>query len=154
MSMKNSNNARGNRSRDLQTCSAVPQPTAPLCAPVKNCKQMKYWHTWFSKGLLHHQLLHRVQFWCYENFTTIYAVRCSGKLIMLNTVTRELIHSLYHNWKTNAGDVIRFENTMTFLRIWKTMMFAVVDFVLRHFHKCTKPLLTSLLQGAASFLRS
>jgi len=51
-------------------------------------------------------------------------------------VTSGLIHSLYHNWNTNSRDVIRFENTMEFLRIWKTM-FAVVDFVLRHFHKCT-----------------
>jgi hypothetical protein len=29
MSMKNSNDTIGNRTRDLQACSAVPQPTAP-----------------------------------------------------------------------------------------------------------------------------
>ena len=29
MSMKNSNGTNGNRTRDLPTCSAVPQPTAP-----------------------------------------------------------------------------------------------------------------------------
>jgi hypothetical protein len=29
MSMKNSNDTIGNRNRDLQTCRAVPQPTAP-----------------------------------------------------------------------------------------------------------------------------
>jgi len=29
MSMKNSNDTIGNRTRDLPTCSAVPQPTAP-----------------------------------------------------------------------------------------------------------------------------
>jgi hypothetical protein len=33
MSMKNSNNTIGNRTRDLPACSAVPQPTAPLRAP-------------------------------------------------------------------------------------------------------------------------
>ena len=33
MSMKNSNDTIGNRTRDLPTCSAVPQPTAPPRAP-------------------------------------------------------------------------------------------------------------------------
>jgi hypothetical protein len=35
MSMKNSSNTIGNRTRDLQACSTVPQPTAPPRAPVK-----------------------------------------------------------------------------------------------------------------------
>ena len=34
MSMKNSNDAIGNRTRDLRACSAVPQPTASPRAPV------------------------------------------------------------------------------------------------------------------------
>jgi len=34
MSMKKSNDTIGNRNRDLPTCSAVPQPTAPPRAPV------------------------------------------------------------------------------------------------------------------------
>jgi len=34
MSMKNSNDTMGNRTRDLPTCSAVPRPTALLRAPV------------------------------------------------------------------------------------------------------------------------
>ena len=33
MSMKNSNDTIGNRTRDLLACSAVPQPTAPPRAP-------------------------------------------------------------------------------------------------------------------------
>jgi hypothetical protein len=33
MSMKNSNDTTGNRTRDLPACSAVPQPTAPPGAP-------------------------------------------------------------------------------------------------------------------------
>jgi len=33
MSMKNSNDTIGNRTRDLPACSAVPQPTAPPRAP-------------------------------------------------------------------------------------------------------------------------
>jgi hypothetical protein len=33
MSMKNSNDNIGNRTRDLSACSAVPQPTAPPSAP-------------------------------------------------------------------------------------------------------------------------
>jgi len=33
MSMKNSNDTTGNRTRDLPACSAVPQPTAPLRVP-------------------------------------------------------------------------------------------------------------------------
>jgi hypothetical protein len=32
--MKNSNDTIGNRTRDLPTCSAVPQPTAPPRAPI------------------------------------------------------------------------------------------------------------------------
>jgi hypothetical protein len=35
MSMKNSNDTIGNRTRDLPACSAVPQPTAPPRAPLK-----------------------------------------------------------------------------------------------------------------------
>jgi len=34
VSMKNSSDTIGNRTTDLPACSAVPQPTAPLCAPV------------------------------------------------------------------------------------------------------------------------
>ena len=34
MSMKNSSDTIGNRTRDLPACSAVPQPTAPPRAPV------------------------------------------------------------------------------------------------------------------------
>ena len=36
MSMKNSNDTIGNRTRDLPDCSAVPQPTAPSRAPVES----------------------------------------------------------------------------------------------------------------------
>ena len=36
MSMKNNNDTIGNRARDLLTCSAVPQPTAPPRAPNLN----------------------------------------------------------------------------------------------------------------------
>jgi len=34
MSTKNSNDTIGNRTRDLLTCSAVPQPSAPQRTPV------------------------------------------------------------------------------------------------------------------------
>jgi hypothetical protein len=34
MSMKNSDDTIGHQTHDLPTCSAVPQPTALLCAPV------------------------------------------------------------------------------------------------------------------------
>jgi hypothetical protein len=33
MSMKNSSDTIGNQTRDLQACSAVPQPNAPLPTP-------------------------------------------------------------------------------------------------------------------------
>ena len=39
--MKNSNDTIGNRTRDLPTCGAVPQPTAPPRAPLYN-KPIKY----------------------------------------------------------------------------------------------------------------
>ena len=35
MSIKNSNDTVGNRTRDLPTCGAVPQPTAPPRAPLQ-----------------------------------------------------------------------------------------------------------------------
>ena len=38
MSMKNSNDTIGNRTRDLPACSAVPQPTAP---PRETCKRVE-----------------------------------------------------------------------------------------------------------------
>jgi hypothetical protein len=34
MSMKNSSDTIGNRTRDLPACSAVPQPTAPPGTPI------------------------------------------------------------------------------------------------------------------------
>jgi len=37
--MKNSNDTIGNRTRDLPTCSAVPQPTALPCAPTMHSNQ-------------------------------------------------------------------------------------------------------------------
>ena len=41
MSMKNSNDTIGNRTRDLPSCSAVSQQTAPPRAPLKINKQIK-----------------------------------------------------------------------------------------------------------------
>jgi len=40
--MKNSSDTIGNRTRDLPTCSAVPQPTAPPRAPPMNSTIGKY----------------------------------------------------------------------------------------------------------------
>jgi hypothetical protein len=37
MSLKNSNDTVGNRTRDLPTCGAVPQPTAPPRTPRETC---------------------------------------------------------------------------------------------------------------------
>ena len=37
--MKNSNDTVGNRARDLPTCNAVPQPTAPPHAPPDGPKE-------------------------------------------------------------------------------------------------------------------
>jgi len=39
MSMKKSSDTIGSRTRDLPTCSVVPQPTAPLRAPHNNNKK-------------------------------------------------------------------------------------------------------------------
>jgi hypothetical protein len=47
MSMKNSKDTIGNRTRDLPACSAVPQPTAPPGVPNKICNDRS-----FGKGHL------------------------------------------------------------------------------------------------------
>ena len=39
--MKNSNDTIGNRTRELPTCSAVPQPIALLRAPLNNTNKKK-----------------------------------------------------------------------------------------------------------------
>ena len=39
--MKYSNDTNRNRTRGLPTCIAVPQPTAPLRTPVRDCKMSK-----------------------------------------------------------------------------------------------------------------
>jgi hypothetical protein len=41
MSMKNSSDIIGNRTRDFPTCSAVPQPTALPRVPCYACRQTK-----------------------------------------------------------------------------------------------------------------
>ena len=48
--MKNSNDTIGNRTRDLLTCSAVPQPTAPPRAPtpIDAVENMKTVDAFFS----------------------------------------------------------------------------------------------------------
>ena len=45
--MKNSNDTIGNRTRDLLTCSAVPQPTALRRAPLMS-HTIRYWAKSFS----------------------------------------------------------------------------------------------------------
>jgi len=42
MSMKNSNDTIGNRTRDLPASSVVPQPTAPARAPVGGYGSIKF----------------------------------------------------------------------------------------------------------------
>ena len=49
MSMKNSNDTIGNRTCDLPACSAVPQPTAPLCAPMMIVLVKKHLHSKFCR---------------------------------------------------------------------------------------------------------
>ena len=53
MSMKHSNDTIGNRTRDLPACSAVPQPTVPVRAPV-NIRYLLQ----FQSELYHNTQLH------------------------------------------------------------------------------------------------
>jgi hypothetical protein len=48
--MKNSNDIIGNRSRDLPSCSAVPQPTAPPRAPPGKVPYINFNWTFFIAG--------------------------------------------------------------------------------------------------------
>jgi hypothetical protein len=50
MSMKNSNDTIGNRTRDLPACSALPQPTAPSRAPSDHKGHMKLKYDVSIKG--------------------------------------------------------------------------------------------------------
>ena len=52
MSMKNSNDTIGNRTRDLPVCSAVPQPTAPPRAPYTylTCLHILSWTSGVQSG--------------------------------------------------------------------------------------------------------
>ena len=47
MSMKNSSDTIGNRTRDLPTCSIVPQPTVPPRAPAKFWDSLQFAHVFF-----------------------------------------------------------------------------------------------------------
>jgi hypothetical protein len=57
MSMKNSNDTLGNRTRALPVCSAVPQPTAPPLAPHENVPSYltANAHSFYTLQLLHHE---------------------------------------------------------------------------------------------------
>ena len=50
MSMKNSNDTLGNRTRDLPTCRAVPQPTAPPHAPSSSVDDTKSFQPLYAPG--------------------------------------------------------------------------------------------------------
>jgi len=64
MSMKNSNDTTGNQTRDLSTCSAVPQPTAPPRAPFFRIYLFQF-STCFEHPCAHHQenQLHQYDIW-------------------------------------------------------------------------------------------
>jgi hypothetical protein len=49
--MGNSNATIGNRSRDLPVCSAVPQPTAPLRAPLMKVVNLEIWFITFTDDM-------------------------------------------------------------------------------------------------------
>jgi len=59
MSMENSSDTIGNRTRDLPTCSAVPQPNAPRCERVVEfiIPMFLNFSTCFERHTAHHQEL-------------------------------------------------------------------------------------------------
>ena len=54
MSIKNSNDTIGNLTRDLPTCSAVPQPSALPCAPNTKWTNTKLMATLITFQLCNH----------------------------------------------------------------------------------------------------
>jgi hypothetical protein len=64
MSMKNSNDTIGNRTRDLPTCSVVPQPTAPPRAPVNSQTTNEKHEVTNWKGAAKRQISWRPAFCC------------------------------------------------------------------------------------------
>jgi len=75
MSMKNSSDTIGNRTRDLPTCSAVPQPTAPPRAL----------HSLMFSVMSGKNLPHMFQNNCFGNFAiwdTVHACRVDFLLVM------------------------------------------------------------------------
>ena len=84
MSMKNSSDTVGNRTRDLLACSAVPQPTAPPRVPLKCvtvhidsihrvCRQPAVVLSVLQWVTLHIDSIHRV---CRQSALVLSALQC------------------------------------------------------------------------------
>jgi hypothetical protein len=102
MSMKNSNDIFGNRTRDLPVCSAVPQPTAPLCVhevAVSLCKCKNV------KCIICAQFSVKLQIFIPQFLIKIRNISfdvnpCGGSQILPHTHTRALAHARTHSGET------------------------------------------------------
>jgi hypothetical protein len=93
MSMKNSNDTIGNRSRDLPVCSAVPQPTAPPRAPIsevlhENCVRLQCRATPTGGDEISHEISDG------SGVDPCHAHNCNFKCSHVNTLTITLIPDL------------------------------------------------------------
>jgi hypothetical protein len=69
MSMKKSSDTIGNRTHAFPTCSAVPQPTAPPCAPNRNSTTHKHKNEYAEKNLNNFQDFARINLNVISNLT-------------------------------------------------------------------------------------
>ena len=93
MSMKNSNDTIGNRTRDLPTCSAVPEPTAPPRTPLTHRdKTPNFSVTQLHRSLLRHAFLYKQRL----------QTRAHRRFYLVTHRIHVDIHDTFKDWQTTG----------------------------------------------------
>jgi len=93
MSMKNSSDTIGNRTRVLPACSALPQPTAPPCAPSWTLEYRKMFsHCWETSPN------YKLSRTCHSHNSEVWPISCDGRNASNKYEWFSLFGSLSQNW--------------------------------------------------------
>jgi hypothetical protein len=106
MSMKNSNDIIGNRTRNLLACCAVPQSTAPPGAPISNLYRLKFCIIHISCNYI---IFTKNQTQTFAQYSILFAVRsptCFGQIYWPSSRSHEMPLS----WNVTAYDSLRMDN--------------------------------------------